>query len=132
MIFSLIVHASPVQHQAPETALRFARALLEAGHTLHRVFFYRDGVMNANALSASPADEMCIPSDWQALSQDYHVDLVVCIAAAIRRGVLDSNEARRYDKSHDNLAEGFELSGLGQLVDAAIRSDRVITFGGRG
>lgn len=132
MIFTLVVHASPVQQQAPESALRFAKALLQAGHTVYRVFFYRDGVMNANALASSPADELCIPFEWQALSQQYQLDLVVCIAAAIRRGVLDSNEARRYDKHSFNLAEGFELSGLGQLVEASIVSDRVMTFGGRG
>ena len=132
MIFTLVIHASPVQHQAPETALRFARALLEAGHTLHRVFFYRDGVFNGNALSSSAADEPCLPSDWRSLADEHKLDLVVCIAAAIRRGVLDSNEARRYDKTQHNLAEGFELSGLGQLIEAAIISDRVITFGGRG
>ncbi|WP_372833668.1 DsrE family protein, partial [Pontibacterium sp.] len=34
-----------------------------------------------------------------------------------------------YGKSGSNLAEGFELSGLGQLADAIAHSDRVITFG---
>lgn len=132
MIFTLVIHASPVQHQAPETALRFARALLEAGHTLHRIFFYRDGVFNGNALASGAPNEPCLPSDWQALADEYKLDLVVCIAAAIRRGILDNNEAKRYDKTQHNLAESFELSGLGQLVEAAIISDRVITFGGRG
>lgn len=132
MIFTIIVHASPVQHQTPDTALRFARTLLAAGHSLHRVFFYRDGVMNANTLSCNAADETSIPADWQALANEHQLDLVVCISAAIRRGVIDSNEARRYGKSQHNLAEGFELSGLGQLVEASICSDRVITFGGRG
>lgn len=132
MIFTLIVHASPVQNQAPETALRFAKALLDAGHTLHRVFFYRDGVMNANELSSSPPDEPCITTAWQTLAEQHKLDLVVCIAAAIRRGLLDANEAKRYDKPNGNLAEGFELSGLGQLAEAAILCDRVITFGGRG
>ena len=50
-------------------------------------------------------------------------------AAAVRRGVLDANEAQRYEKPGHNLHEGFELSGLGQLTEAAIVSDRMITFG---
>lgn len=132
MIFTLVIHASPVQHQAPETALRFAQALLAANHRLHRVFFYRDGVLNGNALASHAADEPCLTSDWQALAEKHRLDLVVCIAAAIRRGVLDNNEAKRYGKAQHNLADGFELSGLGQLIEAAIISDRVITFGGRG
>lgn len=132
MIFTLIVQASPIQNQAPETALRFAKTLLEAGHTLHRVFFYRDGVHNANALAAGAADDVILPLDWQQLAKDYQIDLVVCIAAAIRRGVLDQHEAVRYTRTQSNLAEGFELSGLGQLIEACIVSDRIITFGGRG
>ena len=132
MIFTLVIQASPVQHQAPETALRFARALLAAGHTLHRVFFYRDGVFNANALASNAVDEPCLTSEWQALAEEHQLDLVVCIAAAIRRGVLDIKEAKRYGKTQHNLADGFELSGLGQLIEASITSDRVITFGGRG
>jgi tRNA 2-thiouridine synthesizing protein D len=58
------------------------------------------------------------------------MDLVVCIAAALRRGVLNQEEAERYEKSTHNLAQEFNISGLGQLVDAAVNSDRLITFGG--
>jgi len=130
MIFTLIVQASPYQHQAPETALRFARALLRQGHTLHRIFFYRDGVHNGSALVSSPRDELNLPEQWQALAEDHDLDIVVCIAAAIRRGVLDATEAKRYERRGDNLHSAFELSGLGQLVEASLISDRVITFGG--
>ena len=38
-------------------------------------------------------------------------------------------ESRRYGKDGDNLADGFDLSGLGQLVASAVESDRVVTFG---
>ncbi|GAB2596793.1 hypothetical protein GCM10026986_25270 [Nitrincola alkalisediminis] len=69
---------------------------------------------------------------WQALAEEHSIDLVICIAAAIRRGVLDSTEAKRYEQNQTNLAEKFNLSGLGQLVEACILSDRVITFGGQG
>ena len=43
----------------------------------------------------------------------HHVDLVVCIAAAQRRGILDANEAKRQGKDADNIAPGFRISGLG-------------------
>ena len=131
MIFSIIVQAPPVQTQGAETALRFARAVLAAGHRIHRVFFYRDGVHNGSALSCTPQDETSIPAQWQALAQEHKLDLVVCIAAAVRRGLIDQNEAKRYGQIHWNLAPEFELSGLGQLVEATLMSDRVVTFGGR-
>jgi len=69
-------------------------------------------------------------TQWQALARDHDIDLVVCIAAALRRGVLDESEQSRYEKPANNLAAGFVLGGLGQLLDAAVSSDRLITFGG--
>jgi len=57
------------------------------------------------------------------------IDAVVCIAAGLRRGVLDEVEQERYEKTGNNLSKGFTLSGLGQLIDAGTNSDRLITFG---
>ncbi|PSL09983.1 tRNA 2-thiouridine synthesizing protein D [Marinobacterium halophilum] len=131
MIFTLVVHTAPYQSPTAATALRFARAVIAGGHQIHRVFFYRDGVYNANALASPPRDEQHIPQQWQQLAEEHQLDMVVCIAAAVRRGILNADEAKRYEKDGYNLAEGFELSGLGQLVEASLKSDRVITFGGQ-
>lgn len=130
MIFTLIVQSAPYSTQAPETALRFARAALDAGHTIHRVFFYSDGVHVGSALASPPQDETNIPAEWRTLGEAHKLDMVVCIAAAVRRGVLNAHEAKRYSKPGHNLAEPFELSGLGQLVESMLVSDRTLTFGG--
>ena len=61
--------------------------------------------------------------------QDNHLDAVVCIAAALRRGVLNPAEAERWDRPAANTAEPWELSGLGQWVDALQSADRAVTFG---
>jgi tRNA 2-thiouridine synthesizing protein D len=45
MKFSLTVHGAPHNSQAVLSASRFARAVVSAGHKLHRVFFYHDGVL---------------------------------------------------------------------------------------
>lgn len=129
MKFSLVVHSSPISQQSAATAFRFAKTALEAGHEIFRVFYYGDGVLVANSQIAPPQDEINLPEMWQALATQYDIDLVVCIAAAVKRGVLDDNEAKRYEKDGANLAAGFELSGLGQLAEAIALSDRVITFG---
>jgi tRNA 2-thiouridine synthesizing protein D len=55
---------------------------------------------------------------------------VVCIAAALRRGVLNDEEAQRYARSAANLEGPWELSGLGQLHEAVQMADRLICFGG--
>jgi tRNA 2-thiouridine synthesizing protein D len=130
MIFSLAVYAAPYSSQASHSAYRFALALLENGHTLYRVFFYHDAVHTASTLTTPPQDEINFTQNWQTLAQQHKVDLVVCIAAALKRGLLNQQEATRYEKPAFNLAEGFEISGLGQLLDAAVISDRLITFGG--
>jgi tRNA 2-thiouridine synthesizing protein D len=40
------------------------------------------------------------------------------VAAALRRGIKD-----------ENLASGFRISGLGQLTEAGIQTDRTVVFG---
>ena len=55
--------------------------------------------------------------------------VILCVAAAQRRGLLDADEAKRAGKDVDNMAPGFQISGLGQLIDAGIQADRLVVFG---
>ncbi len=130
MIFSLAIYSAPFSSQASDSAYRFADALLAEGHTLYRVFFYQEGVHNSSCLLTPAQDEPNLFSKWQTLAAKHKIDLVVCIAAALKRGILDKDEAERYERSAHNLGDGFIISGLGQLVDAALMSDRLISFGG--
>jgi len=130
MKFTLLIQSAPVDAQSSATALRFAHALLAKGHQIERIFFYRSGVQSANRLALAPQDEANIPTQWQNLIETHQLDAVVCIAAAIRRGVVNAAETARYGTEGDNLLPGAELSGLGQLVAACAVSDRVVTFGG--
>ena len=129
MLFSVVVLAAPYSNQSSDTAFEFAKAVLDEGHKIHRVFFYGDGVHNATSLSAPPRDERDLPNEWKQLAAKEKIDLVVCIAAALRRGLLNQQEAERYAKPAANLMEHFEISGLGQLLEATVVSDRIITFG---
>ncbi|MGD8176571.1 sulfurtransferase complex subunit TusD [Marinimicrobium sp. ARAG 43.8] len=129
MKFALAIYASPFTAQASQTALSFARALLAQGHSLYRVFFYQDGVYTGNSLATPPQDEQGLTQAWRNLAREHHLDIVVCIAAALRRGVIDPEEANRYGLDVANLAPEFSLSGLGQWVDAAVHADRLVTFG---
>ena len=130
MIFSLAIYAAPYSSQTSHSAYNFALAVLENGHSLYRVFFYHDAIHTASSLSTPPQDEINFTERWSALAKTHKIDLVVCISAALKRGLLNHQEATRYEKKTFNLAEDFEISGLGQLVDAAVVSDRLITFGG--
>ncbi len=129
MRYTLAINGAPGVSQASLTAYQFAQTVLAEGHQIYRIFFYQDGVHNGSAFSAPPQDELDLTAAWQKLAGEHQLDLVVCIAAALRRGVLNQTEAERYSKPGANLAAGFEISGLGQLVEAAAQSDHLISFG---
>jgi tRNA 2-thiouridine synthesizing protein D len=129
MKLSVLVNEGPYQHQSADTAIQFTKAALEKGHEIMRVFFYHDGVNNGTRFAVPPQDDRNITEQWTALAKEYDLDLVICIAAAQRRGILDENEAKRQGKDGHNMADGFRISGLGQLVEAGIQSDRLVIFG---
>ncbi|WP_439888574.1 sulfurtransferase complex subunit TusD [Pseudomonas sp. MBLB4123] len=129
MKFAIALFSAP---HAPSSrrALRFAQAALAGGHEIVRLFFYQDGVHSASNNVIPPQDELDLPAEWRAFVQAHQLDGVVCIAAALRRGVLNEEEARRYGRSAANLEAPWELSGLGQLHEAAQTADRLLCFGG--
>ncbi|MFA5627688.1 MAG: sulfurtransferase complex subunit TusD [Thiohalomonadaceae bacterium] len=129
MKFTIQVNEGPYTHQASDTAYNFVKAVLEAGHEIYRVFFYHDGVNNATRLTTPPQDDRNVVNRWSELSAKHNLDLVVCVAAAQRRGIADADESRRNGKDADNLAPGFRISGLGQLIEGGIQSDRLVVFG---
>ena len=111
-------------------ALRFAEAILAGGHQIERLFFYQDGVHSASGNIVAPQDECDIAAQWRQFITEHQLDAVVCIAAALRRGVLDASEASRYQREAANLPAPWVLSGLGQLHEAAQSADRLVCFGG--
>jgi len=125
----VLVNEGPYTHQASDSAYQFTKAALEKGHEIYRVFFYHDGVNNGTRLTVPPQDERNIQVNWTELGEKYKLDLVVCVAAAQRRGILDESEAKRAGKNADNIAPGFRISGLGQLIETGIECDRVVAFG---
>ena len=129
MKFSILVNEGPYTHEAADTAYQFIKAALAKGHEIYRVFFYHDGVNNGTRLTVPPQDDRNIVKRWSELAAQHKLDLVLCIAAAQRRGVMDAAEAKRNGKDADNLAPGFRISGLGQLIEAGIQADRLVVFG---
>ncbi|AMR67264.1 sulfurtransferase complex subunit TusD [Aquipseudomonas alcaligenes] len=129
MKFAIALFA-PAHAPSSRRALRLAQAVLDGGHEIVRLFFYQDGVHSASGNVVSPQDELDLPREWREFVQQHQLDAVVCIAAALRRGVLNAEEAQRYGKPAANLEAPWELSGLGQLHEAAQLADRLISFGG--
>jgi tRNA 2-thiouridine synthesizing protein D len=129
MIYSLLIQSSPDNLSISTSALDFAKTLLHRNHSIYRVFFYGEGVLLATGAAVPPQDEPDIYTAWREFIEQHKLDAVVCIAAALKRGILNPTESGRYQKSAATLAEVYDLSGLGQLIDATVRSDKLITFG---
>ncbi|PNP97924.1 sulfurtransferase complex subunit TusD [Moraxella sp. RCAD0137] len=110
----ILVSASPHTHQA-KLALADAKARLSQGETVS-VFFYGDGAYTANRLMWQTADVPSISDGWVTLSEQYQLDLPVCVSTALARGITDGENAKRHGLDGDNLRTPFRLVGLSELA----------------
>lgn len=129
MIFSIVVHAPPYSSEAAGTALRFAQAVLRKNHEIHRIFFFADGVHNASRLTVVSRDEDNLQEQWRELIRGNELDATVCVSSAIKRGIVDAEQADRHELEGSSMHPEFEIAGLGQLIDACMHSDRTVSFG---
>ncbi len=128
MNFAIAIHGDAATSESPRLALRFAQSAIAKGHGIHRVFFYHAAVNVANALAVQPQDERDTAAEWATFAAEHGVELAVCVAAALRRGVLSSDDAARYERVAASVKAPFQIVGLGQLIEAAIVADRFVTF----
>jgi tRNA 2-thiouridine synthesizing protein D len=116
MKYAIQINGGPGPNPPAEVAYQFIKAALKAGHEIVRVFFYRDGVLEAFPQTVgTPPDR----PDWGALAHGSGIDLVLCVAALERRG-LSGAEPR----------PGFRTGGLGLWMEACLLADRTLVFGG--
>ena len=116
MKFALLITGSPTQSQACQSAVDFCRAALSTGHDIYRIFL----LDSAAELAHQHCDNRALQQEWQTLQKNHQLDIVACV-----------NSAREFEISEkNNLANGFVISGMGQLIDASANADRLITFGG--
>ena len=73
MRFALTVTGPAYGTQQASSAWQFAQAVLQEGHELACVFFYREGVLNANQLTAPASDEFDLVRGWQSLHDEHGV-----------------------------------------------------------
>lgn len=128
LIFSLLVTGPAFGTDQSIRALNFARAVIQKGHAIKGVFFYQDGVLNASAFLLPESDEPNPSLEWVDLANEHHIQLHVCIAAAQRRGIIDSVIATENNLLGSTAQSTFQLSGLGQLAELMLSSDRFIQF----
>ena len=121
MQISILVQGSPTSTRACHSALDFAASVANSEHNLFRVFFYQEAVSIGARHFDTPPDEPNLQTQWLALSKHQDIELVLCVSAAQRRGISQADD-------HDTVADGFIVSGLGQLIEAMLESDRLVSF----
>uniref|UniRef100_A0A3B0MMT7 Sulfurtransferase TusD n=1 Tax=Arsenophonus endosymbiont of Trialeurodes vaporariorum TaxID=235567 RepID=A0A3B0MMT7_9GAMM len=128
LTYCLLVTEPTYGTQQATNAWQFANALVMEGHILKTVFFYQEGVYNGNQLISLASDEFNLLIGWKTLAQQTGCQLNVCVAAALRRGIIDETEAKNSHLLGANLDEDFVLSGLGSLAEAMLVCDRTVQF----
>lgn len=116
MRFSIVISAAP-ETEAARSAIRFCHAALNQQHEIYRLFFLAEGVRNSDSVSA-------LYASWEELIHRGDLDAVCCATSAAKYQIAEKNNS-----SEPETKAPFHFSGLGQLVDAEVKSDRIITFG---
>jgi tRNA 2-thiouridine synthesizing protein D len=115
MLFTVIVRHDHLTNVNGSLAL--VQALINEQHSIKTIFFLFNGAYTANAFIDMPSDEPNISQLWSELAQAHQIRLVVCSASAARRGICVTN-----------LAPGFNLGSIGELVESCDASDRVVSL----
>ena len=106
MQISLIIRTAPENAHRLAIVRRFIQTAVEQGHTIRQCFFQSAGVLAATQPEGLP--------EWQKIADSTRAELLLCSQAL---------------EEHAVAPEGpFQIGGLGALVEAAVRSDRLVSF----
>lgn len=125
MDYVLAIKSPVYGAQGAFLAYQVAKELLKTNHTIRQIFFFQEGISNANVFINPANDEINLMEQWQILAKSHNLSLHLCIAAAQRRGVIDKTSSHL---NITNLAEHFTLAGLGEFSQAVLQADRLLTF----
>ena len=106
MQFSLIIRTRPQDTVRWRQALRFAETATQMGHVIRQCFFQSEAVLAATHAEAYEG--------WCYIAEASGAELLLC-----------SQAAEAYDIAATNP---FVIGGLGALVEAGVKADRVISF----
>ena len=106
MDFTLIIRTPLESKRNLLDAQRFIRAAVKQGHSIRQCFFQADGVLSVTGNNP----DIC----WQSLATLTNAEMLLCSQAVDTFSVA--------------VEAPFRVGGLGALVEAAVRADRVVTF----
>ena len=113
--YACLITSAPSDTLATQDAIALIEQLINDGSVIDHLFFYCDGVLNANHLSKPLGDEFNPYAAWAKLSNDHDIPLLVCVTSALRRGIVDQDTAQQEGFEQYNLQAPFQQVGLGEF-----------------
>ncbi|SBT81889.1 Sulfurtransferase TusD [secondary endosymbiont of Trabutina mannipara] len=128
--YCIMITATAYEKQNSIIALQFTKTLLESNNHISTIFFYQNGVNNANSLITSAIDEIDLILAWCELAKKYKIRLDICVSAAIRRGLVKTEQTIMLNKKNKigNFQNYFNLVSLSYFAQALFFCDRFIQF----
>ncbi|QJC30934.1 sulfurtransferase complex subunit TusD [Enterobacteriaceae endosymbiont of Macroplea appendiculata] len=128
MIFVLLVTKAPFNAQNAYSAYCFAEALLLQGkHYLKNIFFYCDGVYNANN-NFITKDRLNLTQLWIELSIKYNIELFICVKSLVQRGLECEKILYKQNKHFMLINSNFKITNLVTLTNFILSCDRFVQF----
>ena len=126
--YSVLITTSPFHGDSAMRALAFIEGAIANGDTINNIFFYGDGVYHTNNLMLQTSDSHFAHGDWKQLATNHDIQLLVCITAAVKRGIVSQQEAHENGIGFANLHAPFEQAGLGEFFTALHECKRLVQF----
>ncbi|MCW8108088.1 sulfurtransferase complex subunit TusD [Alteromonas ponticola] len=127
--YSMLITSAPYDGERISSAQLFAQALAENPDTcLRNIFFYQQGVFNANFLSTPTAGQVNLYKGWCKLAAQNNIKLQVCVTAAAKRGIISQQEQVENDLAAFTLQAPFEQTGLADFFTQLHKADRLVQF----
>ncbi|QJC32984.1 sulfurtransferase complex subunit TusD [Enterobacteriaceae endosymbiont of Donacia semicuprea] len=131
MIFVILITGAPFNTQNSYSAYLFVNAAIQKKNFIQSIFFYCDGVCNANKNIKFDKDEFNLIYSWQKLSKKYHINLYLCVTSAKKRGIIkedyDKNKLLNYQQNN-MINNRFKITTLSTLAKSILTCDRLIQF----
>jgi tRNA 2-thiouridine synthesizing protein D len=126
--FSILITSSPFHGDSAMRALAFINGVIANGDKVNNIFFYSDGVYHANSLMLDTGDAFSTYKAWSKLSTEHDVTLLVCITAAVKRGIVSQQEADDNGIGFANLQSPFVQAGLGEFFTSLHSCNNLVQF----
>jgi len=129
LTYTLLIMSAPYNTHNVESALNFVKFLMKnKKNSIQNIFFYGNGVLNANKMILNEKKEKTLSYQWYKLSKKFSINLNVCSTSAQERGIISKSMNKNFELLYENVHDGFNITGLGCLIKSILNSDRILQF----